>query len=123
MLELQGHMGTLGVLACLGGEGENSQFWGPKLHKTVENGKMNQICRFDLFFGWLARKDIKLGRKSKTFKPQIGPFEPQVSPLEPPVGSFEPPVGPFKPQVGSFDPHVGPFDPNVCPFEPHVGPF
>ena len=45
----------------LGGEGENSQFWGPKLLKTVENGKMNQIYRFDLFFGWLARKDIKLG--------------------------------------------------------------
>ena len=61
MLELQGHMGTLGVLMSLGGEkGENSQFWGPKLLKTVENGKMNQICRFDLFFVWLARKDIKL---------------------------------------------------------------
>ena len=54
------HGNPRGTYELGGGGSENSQFRGPKLLKTVENGKMNQICRFDRFFGWLARKDIKL---------------------------------------------------------------
>ena len=82
-LGVQGHMGTFGILTTSGG-GLKRVHYGPK---NGQNGrqckKMIQTCRKDLIFGWLARKNLKLGVKGlvETFWVPMGSGEGQKGPI------------------------------------------
>ena len=64
-------MGTIGVLMGSGGRRgpKNDKYCTQMGLQWERTENMNQICRYDLFFGWLAGQVMKLGLQG-----QMGTF-------------------------------------------------